>query len=71
MVFMGTAVTAGRGLMVVTETGMHSELGRLAGMLQSVKSEATPLQRRLAKLGRDLAFAALALVAVVFSLRVE
>jgi P-type Ca2+ transporter type 2C len=68
MVFMGTAVTAGRGLMVVTETGMRSELGRLAGMLQSVKSEATPLQRRLAKLGRDLAFAALALVAVVFVL---
>ena len=68
MVFMGTAVTAGRGVMVVTETGMRSELGRLAGMLQSVKSEATPLQRRLAKLGRDLAFAALALVAVVFVL---
>jgi P-type Ca2+ transporter type 2C len=67
-VFMGTAVTAGRGVMVVTETGMRSELGRLAGMLQSVKSEATPLQRRLAKLGRDLAFAALALVAVVFVL---
>jgi P-type Ca2+ transporter type 2C len=70
MVFMGTAVTAGRGLMVVTETGMRSELGRLAGMLQSVKTEATPLQRRLAKLGRDLAFAALALVAVVFVLGV-
>jgi P-type Ca2+ transporter type 2C len=70
MVFMGTAVTAGRGVMVVTETGMRSELGRLAGMLQSVKSEATPLQRRLAKLGRDLAFAALALVAVVFVLGV-
>jgi P-type Ca2+ transporter type 2C len=70
MVFMGTAVTAGRGLMVVTETGMRSELGRLAGMSQSVKTEATPLQRRLAKLGRDLAFAALALVAVVFVLGV-
>ncbi len=70
MAFLGTAVSSGRGLMVVTETGMRTELGRLAGMLHSVKSGPTPLQRRLAQLGRGLAVAALALVTVVFVLGV-
>jgi Ca2+-transporting ATPase len=68
MAHLGTAVTYGRGLMVVTATGMHTELGRLAGMLQTVEREATPLQRRLAQLGRGLAVAALALVTVVFGI---
>ena len=67
MAHLGTAVTYGRGLMVVTATGMRTELGRLAGMLQSVEREVTPLQRRLAQLGRGLAVAALALVTVVFA----
>ncbi len=66
MLFMGTVVTYGRGEMVVTTIGMETELGHIATMLQTVQREPTPLQRRLAKLGRQLAVAALAIVAVVF-----
>jgi P-type Ca2+ transporter type 2C len=66
MAYMGTFVTEGRGLGVVTETGMMTELGRIAGMIHGVKSEPTPLQRRLAQLGKGLAAAALLLVTVIF-----
>jgi Ca2+-transporting ATPase len=68
MVYMGTVVTAGRGTIVVTDTGMNTQLGRIAEMIQSVGREATPLQRRLERLGRDLAIASGALVALVFVL---
>jgi P-type Ca2+ transporter type 2C len=68
MVYRGTFVTAGRGAMVVTETGMRSELGRIAAMIQTVEQEATPLQRRLDHLGRRLATAALLIVLVIFVL---
>ncbi len=68
LVFMGTAATFGRGEAVVFATGMKTELGRIAGMVQTTKPEPTPLQRRLAQLGRWLAVAALALVVVVFAL---
>ena len=67
-VYMGTAVSYGRGAMIVTATGMNTELGRLARLLQSVKREPTPLQRHLEQLGRGLAVAALALVALVVAL---
>jgi P-type Ca2+ transporter type 2C len=66
MVFMGTTVTYGRATAVVTGTGMGTQLGNIARMIQSVESEPTPLQRRLDSLGRTLALAALAIVAVVF-----
>ena len=68
MVYSGTVVNYGRGEFVVTETGMHTELGHIAGMMQSVTEESTPLQQRLNRLGRMLAQAALALVAIVFIL---
>src|SRR5690242_3259331 len=68
MVYLGTFITAGRGLAVVTATGMSTELGRIAGMLRSVTREQTPLQRRLSHLARRLAIAALAIVAVIFVL---
>ncbi|HEX2698092.1 MAG TPA: cation-translocating P-type ATPase [Anaerolineales bacterium] len=64
--FMGTLVSYGRGRGVVTSTGMHTQLGLIATMLQSVESEETPLQRRLDQLGRTLSIGALILVAVVF-----
>ncbi|HFQ93497.1 MAG TPA: cation-translocating P-type ATPase, partial [Anaerolineae bacterium] len=70
MAFMGTQVTYGRGEAVITGTGMKTELGRIAGMLQTVRREPTPLQRRLEQLGRGLAAAALGIVAVVFVLGV-
>ena len=66
MVHMGTVVTYGRGVAIVTGTGMRSELGRIATLLQTVAREPTPLQRRLDQLGRSLAGAALAVVGVIF-----
>jgi len=68
---MGTLITDGRGEAVVTATGMDTELGGIAGSLQSVASEPTPLQRRLAQLGRTLALIALGIVAVVFLLGIQ
>ena len=68
MLFMGTAVTYGRGMAVVVETGMRTELGRIAEMIQSVEGDQTPLQRRMAQLGRSLALVALIIVGVVFAL---
>jgi Ca2+-transporting ATPase len=67
-VYMGTVVTYGHGMVLVTNTGMKTQLGKIAAMLQSVGIEKTPLQRRLEQLARGLALAALALVAVVFVL---
>ncbi|MBI4784174.1 MAG: cation-translocating P-type ATPase [Oscillatoriophycideae cyanobacterium NC_groundwater_1537_Pr4_S-0.65um_50_18] len=66
MVFMGTVATYGRGKAVVTETGMGTELGKIADSMQSVEQEQTPLQKRLDQLGKRLALAAIGLVAIIF-----
>ena len=66
MAYAGTFVTAGRGQGVVTETGMRTELGGIATLMQRVRPEPTPLQRRLNQLGKGLASGALFLVAVIF-----
>ena len=68
MVFMGTVTTYGRGVAVVVRTGMQTELGKIADMLQSVEQESTPLQKRLKQLGKGLALAALGIVIVIFTL---
>lgn len=68
MVFMGTTVTYGRAKAIVTQTGMETELGKIADSMQSVEQEQTPLQKRLEQLGRRLAIAAVALVTVIFAL---
>jgi P-type Ca2+ transporter type 2C len=68
MVYLSTVVATGRGLYVVTETGMATELGKIATMIQTAGHEQTPLQRRLNQVGKVLAFAALAIVSVVFAL---
>ncbi len=68
MAFMGTVTTYGRGLAVVVRTGMKTELGKIADMLQSVEQESTPLQKRLKQLGKGLALAALAIVVLIFFL---
>ncbi|MFN7919987.1 MAG: cation-translocating P-type ATPase [Bryobacteraceae bacterium] len=68
MAYMGTFATAGRGVGIVTATGMCTELGRIASLLEEVEPEATPLQRRLDHLGKWLALVALGLVAVIFAL---
>ena len=68
MAYSGTTITMGRGELLVTDTGMSTEIGRIASLIQSVEEERTPLQRRLDSLGKVLAVAATVLVAVVFVL---
>ena len=64
--FMGTMVTYGRGHGVVIGTGMRSQLGLIARMLEGVDQEETPLQKRLDQLGKTLGWGALAVCAIVF-----
>ena len=64
--FMSTMVTYGRGNGVVTETGMQTEIGKIAELLQSYEAEPTPLQVKLDKLGRTLGIAALSVCGLVF-----
>lgn len=66
MAFMGTAVNYGRGEMVITQTGLKTELGTIAAMLLQVEQGITPLQRRLNRLGQILAIGAAIVVGVVF-----
>jgi P-type Ca2+ transporter type 2C len=66
--FMGTIVNYGRGYGVVTNTGINTELGKIAEMLGAVDTEETPLQRRLDELGRILSLGSLILVVIVFVL---
>lgn len=68
MVFMGTTVVSGRGAVVITDTGMKTQLGNIADLLQSVERDPTPLQRRLDGLGKTLAWLALVIIIVVFLL---
>ena len=65
MVYLGTAVREGHAIAVVIHTGMRTELGRIAGLLQQVKREPTPLQRRLDRFGRSMALASLALIGII------
>lgn len=66
MVFMGTSLNYGRGEIVVTKTGLDTQIGNIAAMLLQVEQGITPLQRRLNRLGQILATGAFILVAVVF-----
>ncbi|MEH2072870.1 MAG: cation-translocating P-type ATPase [Nostoc sp.] len=65
VVFQGTEVVQGRGKVLVTNTGMTTELGKIATMLQAVESEPTPLQQRMTQLGNVLVTGSLILVAIV------
>jgi Ca2+-transporting ATPase len=64
--FMGTLVSYGRGNGIVVNTGMRTQIGLIAKMLQAVEEEPTPLQIRLDQLGRTLGIAALIICAMVF-----
>lgn len=66
MAFTGTLVTYGRGVGVVVNTGMASELGQIAKMLQTVEDEDTPLQKRLDSFGQTLGWVTLVVCGVIF-----
>jgi len=64
--FMGSTVTYGRGMGVVSATGMETQIGLIAEMIQEFETEPTPLQRRLDQLGRWLGWGALGICGLVF-----
>ena len=68
MAYFGTIVATGRAKSVVVEIGMKTELGKIAGMLESYRPDPTPLQRRLSELGKVLVFVCLAIVSIIFAL---
>ena len=70
IVFTGTAAVYGRGMAIVTATGMATEFGKIATMLQEVKKEQTPLQINLDKLGRLIAIGALVLCFILAAIGV-
>jgi Ca2+-transporting ATPase len=66
MVFMGTTVTNGRAVAVVVVTGMHTQFGKIAGMVISVKAEEPPLKKKMEQMGRQLGLISLILTIFVF-----
>ncbi|MDD5410373.1 MAG: HAD-IC family P-type ATPase, partial [Methylobacter sp.] len=68
MVFLGTSVTGGTGCALVVNTGMETELGHIAKLLETAESGETPLKRRLDRVARLLLWACFGIVALIFSL---
>jgi Ca2+-transporting ATPase len=65
MLFSGTAATYGRGKAIVTATGMQTEMGKIAGLLQTTESETTPLQQELDRTGKILGLVVLVIAAII------
>jgi Ca2+-transporting ATPase len=68
MVYMGTSVSSGKARAAVTETGMETELGKIAGMIQEIERESTPLQKKLEQFGKWIVYLCFVLVGLVFLL---
>ena len=66
MVFSGCSITYGTALAIVTATGMDTQMGKIAGLLEEEEGSVTPLQKKLAQLGRSLGIMALAACLVIF-----
>lgn len=64
-IYMGTIVTSGRGRAVVCATGMQTEMGKIADMIQDIESDETPLQKRLDSLGKYIVYGCLSICAIV------
>jgi Ca2+-transporting ATPase len=65
MLFKGTAITSGTGIGVVVATGMHTELGRISGLVEEAEPEASPLEKKLARLSGQLVWVTLILTALI------
>ncbi len=68
LAFLGTIVVHGRGTGVVLDTGMRTELGQIAGMIQGIEEGRTPLQRKLAQVGKHLSLAGLGAALLLFAI---
>ncbi len=66
MLFSSSLITYGRGKGIVVETGMTTEVGKIAGMLNNTEEQETPLQQKLNKLGKTLGIAAIVICVVIF-----
>ena len=66
MLFSSSLITYGRGKGVVVETGMNTEVGKIAGIINSTEKQETPLQTKLNSLGKTLGLVALAICAFIF-----
>lgn len=66
MLFSSSLITYGRGKGIVVETGMNTEVGKIAGIINSAEETQTPLQEKLNKLGKTLGIAALVICAIIF-----
>lgn len=69
MVYMGSTVSYGRGVAVITGTGMNTEMGKIAGALAAAKDGQTPLQRKLSQLSKILTWLVLGICAVIFGVQ--
>ncbi len=70
MVFSGTTVVYGRGKLVVTHTGMNTEVGKVAALLETAGTKSTPLQEKLDEFGKKLGIFIMILAAVIFGIQV-
>jgi len=70
MVYMGTSVAGGKATAIVVETGMQTELGKIAGMIQEIHRDSTPLQKKLEQFGKWIVYLCFVLVGVIFLLGV-
>jgi Ca2+-transporting ATPase len=68
MVYMGTSVSAGKARAIVCATAMQTELGKIAGMIQDIGQETTPLQKKLEQFGKWIVYLCFVLVGLVFAL---
>ena len=68
MAYFGTSISSGKARAIVTETGMNTELGKIAGMIQDIPKETTPLQKKLDEFGRWIVYLCFVLVGMVFFL---
>ncbi|MBN2367844.1 HAD-IC family P-type ATPase, partial [Candidatus Woesearchaeota archaeon] len=66
MVFSGTIITEGKGKAVVVKTGMNSEIGKIAKLIETAEDTLTPLQKRLDKLGKFLTYLVLGICVIIF-----